>query len=142
MLLVGAFAVCLVIGMAGGRSRIALWGWSGAVAAALTLVAVAWGYHYDAKKLPTWFEQRNELIRRLRTNKICLDMEAHPEHWRNAEFENPCIGYDSDDLRKEIADEQDVLDQWNRAIREREALLKHRETGAFWFLQRKFGQPY
>ena len=142
MFVVIAFAVCLVIGLARGRSRLGKLAWDGALASVIVLALVAYGYRYDAKKLPEWFEKRNDLLFRLRTNKICLDMKTHPEHWEGTGLEYPCIGYTANELRDEITEQEGVLSDWNTAIRDREALLKARERGHFWFVQKWVGGPY
>jgi len=142
MFVVIALAACLTIGQIAHGSRVRKLAWMGAATAATSLALVAYGYRYDAKKLPEWFEKRNELLWRLRTNKICLDMETHPEHWQGTDLEYPCIGYGADELRDQIAHQEDVLRDWNVAIRDRQALLKARENGQFWFVQKWVGDPY
>ena len=60
-----------------------------AAIAVITLVLVAIGYDYDAQKLPEWLEKRDDLLTRLRTNRVCLEMEIHPEHWQGTKLEYP-----------------------------------------------------
>jgi hypothetical protein len=139
MFVVVALVICIVIGIAGRGSRVERYGWIGAGIATLTLVIIAWAYHDDAQSLREFVTKRDDLMTRLRTNKICLDMETAPEHWAGAHLEYPCIGYGANELRLQIADQEDALEAWNRAIRDRQALLKARETGAFWFIQAEFG---
>jgi hypothetical protein len=137
-----ALAVCLAIGIARGRSRFGKLAWVVAAVCATTLAAVGYGYRYDAKKLPEWFEKRNDVLFRLRTNKICLDMETHPEHWQGTGLEYPCIGYSVRELQNEIAEQEVILNDWNTTIHDRQALLKARESGQFGFIQRWVGNPY
>lgn len=142
MFVVIALVVCLAIGLVGGSSRAGKVAWAGAATAAITLVVIAYSYHYDARKLPEWFEKRDELLTLLRVNRICLDMETHPEHWQGTGLEYPCIGYSSDQVRDQIAEQEGVLEDWNRAIRDRQALLDARKKGQFWFIQKWVGDPY
>ena len=142
MFVVIAFVICLALGLVGGSSRAGKVGWVGAAIAAITLVVVAYCYHYDARKLPEWFEKRNELLALLRVNRICLDMETHPERWHGSGLEYPCIGYNSDQVRNQIAEQEGVLEDWNRAIRDRQALLKASENGQFGFIQKWVGDPH
>jgi len=142
MVIVIALVVCLVTGLFGGASRTGKIGWAGAAAAAITLALVAYGYRDDARKLPKWYEKRDDVLTSLRTHKVCLDMEVHPERWQGSGLEYPCIGYGAEQLRSQIAEEQDLLESWNVAIRNRQALLKTRESGQFSFIQRWVGNPY
>jgi hypothetical protein len=142
MFVVVTLVICLTVGFVGGSSRVGKVGWLGAAAAAITLAVVAFAYRSDARKLPEWFEKRNELLTLLRVNRICLDMETHPEHWQGTGLEYPCIGYSADQVRDQIAEQEGVLEDWNRAIRDRQPLLRARKTGLFWFIQKWVGDPY
>jgi hypothetical protein len=142
MFVVVTLVICLAIGLIGRFSRVGKIGWVGATTAAIILAAVAYGYRYDARKLPEWLEKRNELLTLLRVNRICLDMEAHPEHWQGTGLEYPCIGYSADQVRDQVAEQEALLEDWNRAIRDRQALLEARKTGLFWFIQKWIGDPY
>ena len=102
---------------------------------------VGWAYHHDAKQLGEFYEKRTAVDMKLRTLKVCLDMEQNPERWRGTSLKPPCE-YDKDQLRDMIPEYQDALDSWNRTISERETLLKERKSGVFKFIADRFGDPY
>jgi hypothetical protein len=137
-----ALVICIVVGIVGRSSRLRRLGWLGAAICTAILGVVAWGYYYDAHALPGMSEKRVEVLIRLRTTKICLDMETHPERWRDSGLKSPCTGYGADELEEQIADLEGALEDWDKVIRERIALMKNRESSQFWFLQKEFGGSF
>ena len=134
MIFLFALAVCIVLGIVGRKSWIAIYAWLGAGIVVLVLVTVAWAYRYDASKINEFYSKRDDAEVKLRTLRICLDMDTHPERWQKTFLQRPCIRNGDDSLRLSISEYEEAVTQWDRVISERRELLRARKSGIFWFI--------
>lgn len=68
-----------------------------------TIGLVYWAYRHDLEQLSQFYSERADTEMRLRAYQICLDMEEHPEDWKNKSLKLPC-DLDPEALRSIIPD--------------------------------------
>jgi hypothetical protein len=101
----------------------------------LFLTSIAFVYQHDAKQLEDFYRRRDSDEMKLRSMRVCLDMQLHPENWRNKLLRPPCE-FDVDALRYWIPEYENAVAGADQVIRERKGMIEDRRHGTFGFIQR------